>query len=65
MQHIIAHYKREDNKNPRYAQLHTNTLRNHSELVLSLESFSLTDLSIWGGLADATLACYFSSQFIL
>ena len=56
-------YKREDNRNPRW--LHTNTLRNHSQLVFSLESFSLTDLSIEGGSADATPACYSSPQFIL
>ena len=52
------HYKREDNRNPRYTQLHTNTLRNHYVLLFSLESFSLTDLSIEGGLANATLTCY-------
>jgi len=58
-------YKREDNKNPRYPQLHTNTLRNHFVLIFSLESFSLTDLSIRGGLVDTTLAFYSSTQFIL
>ena len=54
------HYKREDNRNIRYTQLDTNTLRNISQLIFSLESFSLTYLSIEGNLADATLACYSS-----
>ena len=42
-----------------------NTVRNHFQLIFSLESFSLTNLSIRGDLADATLACYSSPQFIL
>ena len=33
--------------------------------IFSLESFSLTDLSIEGGLADATPTHYSSTQFIL
>ena len=60
----VYHYKREDNRNPRYAQLHTNTLGNLSQLVFPLESFPLTDLSVGGGLADTTTACYSSPLFI-
>ena len=48
-----------------YDQLHTNTLQNYYLPIFSLESFSLTDLSIGGSLVDATLAFYFSTSFIL
>ena len=61
-----ATIKGESTRNLRYAQLHTKkTLRNHSLLIFSLESFSLIDLSIGGGLVDATPTHYSSTQFIL
>ena len=41
------------------------SMKNHSPVCFSLKSFSLTDLSIEGSLANATLACYSSTQFIL
>ena len=58
-------YKRESTRNPRYDQSHTNTLRNHYPFFSCQESFSLTNLTVEGGLADATSACYSSTQFIL
>ena len=39
--------------------------KNHSPVCFSLKSFSLTSLSIGGGLVDATPAYYSSTQFIL
>ena len=55
-------YKRKTNKNERYTQI---LYENHSVVCFSLKSFSLTDLSIGGGLANATPTCYSSTQFIL
>ena len=44
--------------------IHTNTLRKSPSSEFSLKSFSLTDLSIGGGLANATPTYYSSTQFI-
>ena len=45
-------------------KIHTNTLRKSLSSQFSLKSFSFTNLSIGGNLANTTLACYSSSQFI-
>ena len=55
-------YKRKSSKSEKYTQI---LYKNHSPVYFSLKSFSLTNLSISGGLANATLACYSSTQFIL
>ena len=44
---------------------HKYSTKHHSPVCFSLKSFSLIDLSIGGGLANATLACYSSTKFIL
>ena len=46
-------------------KVHTNTLRKSLSSQFSLKSFSLTNLSIGGGVANATQVCYSSTQFIL
>ena len=55
-------YKIKSNKSKRYTQI---LYENHSLVYFSLKSFSLIDLSIGGGLVDATPMCYSSPQFIL
>ena len=55
-------YKKESNRIERYTQI---LYENHSPICFSLKSFSLADLSIEGGLANATPTCYFFTQFIL
>ena len=58
--------KGEISRNLRYAQLHTKILyKNDSLVCFSLKSSSLIDLSIEGGLANATLVCYSSTPLIL
>ena len=56
--------KGESTRNLRYTQLHNNNLQNLSQLIFSLESFSLPALSFGGGLADTTPACYSFPLFI-
>ena len=46
-------------------KVHTNTLRKSLSSQFSLNSFSLTNLSIVGGLANTTATCYSSTQFFL
>ena len=62
-----SNYKRRKHQKPKVRSIthKKKTLRNHSLLIFSLESFSLIDLSIGGGLVDATPMHYSSTQFIL
>jgi len=61
-----SNYKRRKHQKPKVRSItHKKTLRNHSLLIFSLESFSLIDLSIGGGLVDATPTHCSSIQFIL
>ena len=55
-------YKRKSNKSERYTQI---LYENHFPICFTLKSFPLTNLSIGGGLANTTLACYSSTQFFL
>ena len=55
-------YKRKSSKSEKYTQI---LYKNHSPVCFSLKSFSLTDLSIEGGLVIATPTCYSSTQFVL